>query len=224
MPARLYRASICRSSGIRRPWETGPTRAAWGFPWRDHPTLAEIATEEGSGPDIDGGHEELAAEVSSGALVVGGHSPANASQRRSRSRAKARVEAEGADRPAAERVSRPGRGRSRPATSEIMDVTAGETAPVSPQPVAKEPVAVPSDPLPSPVRSPSAERIALPAVSAMEAEAARWHRKSQLKPEPLAPVPVDDGKVWCVGCDARVPLWFGRDCISGTCSLKGLVR
>ena len=45
------------------------------------------------------------------------------------SRAKAGGDAEALT-PKAEPVSRPGRGRSRPATSEIMGVTAGETAPI----------------------------------------------------------------------------------------------
>lgn len=94
------------------------------------------------------GRDGSAAAVTSGATTgpLEGEDPANADQTWTESQAKARDEARGADSPVAERVSRPGRGRSQPATSEIMDVAAGETAPdfvlpaaVLPSPVTGKP-------------------------------------------------------------------------------------
>lgn len=162
-------------------------------------------------------------------------------------RANAGVEARGGRTgdPCVESVSRPAAGRSAATTSEIMDVTAGETAPVSdpvsdkdpaslrdpvgampPKPVSA-PVAVePQAPLPDclPLARAPLVKIALdPVPSSMEATAAQWRKAvPDFSNNPLPPVPGKDGKVWCGGCDARVPTWFGRDCISTACALKGI--
>jgi hypothetical protein len=116
--------------------------------------------------DARSGREGSAAAVTSGSTTgpLGACEPANADQSWTRSQAKARGEARGG-RPKAAcvgRASRPGRGRSRPATSETMDVTAGETAPELPSPAEPDPGAAgapePAAPcLPStgrPVRAP----------------------------------------------------------------------
>lgn len=153
--------------------------------------------------------------------------------------AKAGDEAAGTEhaspRPAVEPVSRPAGGRAAAATSEFMDVTAGETAPVpnpaeaAPPKQASAPVAVMAAlPLavstrPAPARAPIGPtgKIDIAAVpSGMEAAAQKWKAPDEQR-SALPPVPGEDGKVWCAGCDARVPTWFGRDCISATCSLKG---
>lgn len=155
--------------------------------------------------------------------------------------AKAGDETQGgqASEPCAEPVSRAAAGRSAAATSEPMDVTAGETAPMlsqllddiamdarlasyrqeeAPAPVAKatKPVAL---------ARPIAERIDLSTVpSGMERQAvatafAPAIAASQDKRE-------IDGQVPC-RCGAKgihgygmVPRWFGRDCIEAACPLK----
>lgn len=87
---------------------------------------------------------------------------------------------------------------------------------------ASVPVAVEGrDPPPAPLPPARAPKIVLAAApSGMEVVARQWCRAAPSH-APLPPVPGDDGKVWCEGYDARVPPWFGRGCISGTCSLKG---
>lgn len=116
--------------------------------------------------DARSGREGSAAAVTSGSTTgpLGACEPANVDQSWTQSQAKARGEAQGGRRDAAcaERASSPGRGRSRPATSETMDVTAGETAPPLPLPAEPDPGAAgkpePAAPcLPStgrPVRAP----------------------------------------------------------------------
>lgn len=79
---------------------------------------------------------------------------------------------DGATEAPVERVSRPAAGRSAAATSEIMDVTAGETAPVShpvrampPKPVSAPVAVVAKPPLPdqpAPARDPSPQLLCTP--------------------------------------------------------------
>lgn len=165
---------------------------------------------------------------------------------RSRSRAKAGDEAGGTEharpRPPVEPVSRPVAGRSATATSERMDVTAGETAPVSDTKagddakpgvppsgtvelvtrptggLAPEPGRAPAitAPAPDPVRSPRIDLASAP--SGMEDAARQWEVPPRPAPEVQAAIAA--GKVWCGPCDAFVPGWFGNDCISSRCGLK----
>lgn len=113
-----------------------------------------------------------------------------------------------------------------------MDVTAGETAPVShpvrampPKPVSAPVAEVAKPPLPdqpAPARDPSPKLALGDAPSGMEDAARQWIKPPSLVcTVALPPVPDDNAKVWCSGCDARVPAWFGRDCISARCDLKG---
>jgi hypothetical protein len=63
------------------------------------------------------------------------------------------------------------------------------------------------------------ERIALDgAPSGMESTAESW-REAEIPPHGQTPA-IDDGKAWCGPCDARVPKWFGHDCIAGACPLR----
>lgn len=105
-----------------------------------------------------------------------------------------------------EPVSRAAAGRSAAATSEPMDATAGETAPVSRQPM------------------PMAERIDLAAASSvMERSAARVEAARQAQ----AAAAVPRGMVVCK-CGSRsggpgagqVPAWFGKDCIEAQFPLR----
>lgn len=118
-----------------------------------------------------------------------------------------------------EPVSRPAAGRSAAATSEQMDVTAGETAPA---PIARS---APSAPLREPVtaRLPEGGKLDLNKVpSSMEQQA----RPAGLAPKAAAPV-VDRGDMVPCRCGAKgltgygmVPRWFGKDCIETGCPLK----
>jgi hypothetical protein len=114
--------------------------------------------------------------------------------------------------PTVERASRPGAGRSAPATSEPMDVTAGETARTPPARLETAP----------------GGRIDLSAApSGMEVAAARW-RSSAAKPGgagSFAARQHEAGKLFC-RCGGNgneggwVPEWFGGGCIERDCPLK----
>jgi len=210
---------------------------------RHRSTLDEITPGHSPGADGGGGPEGSAPEGTSGGPACGAlHDPAepqvnapadNADQPHpslARSRAKAGDETQVVATTAeacVEPVSRPGAGRSASATSEIMDATAGETAPqfasgagdgfasVDPAPV--------SPPATVPCKVAGGEPVAgkrglidlAAAPSSME-----------LRSAPAATAAprvalVDDGKVFCRGCDARVPAWFGQGCIAGDCDLRG---
>lgn len=203
------------------------------FPIRAHRTLAEAMdwpdaplpqefecpAEGYATADHGGGCEGSAPEGTSGASVEQpGYAPANVDQRHldTRSRANAGDEAEGVKlkAPAVEPVSRAAAGRSAAATSEPMDVTAGETAPVA-APVSSKGLAV-------------AERIDLGSiVSEMDRQAAKG--KAARAAHAVAAAPDLGGlKVLCrCGASAPgaahglVPTWFGRDCIERDCALKG---
>ena len=56
------------------------------------------------------------------------------------------------------------------------------------------------------------------APSGMELRAQRQSSESLARVAPPA-----DGKIFCALCDARVPTWFGTDCIAGDCSLRACV-
>lgn len=158
--------------------------------------------------DARSGREGSAAAVTSGAATgpLGDDYPANAEQSWTRSRAKARVDAGGADSGLAERVSRPGRGRSRPATSEIMGVTAGETAPDFALPAAVLPSPVTGKP--GPVALPPAVPAQAPTVTACKAAPAiDWGsvaaaaRRRSIGPAPRkAPTRVAMSKDPCARC------------------------
>lgn len=129
--------------------------------------------------------------------------------------AKAGDETQGghASEPCVEPVSRAAAGRSAAATSEPMDVTAGETAPtakVTKSVTLARPIAERIDlsTVPSAMERPPAPSAFAPAIAA-----------SQDKRE-------IDGQVPC-RCGAKglhgygmVPRWFGRDCIEAACPLK----
>lgn len=111
------------------------------FPdWPDAPLPDEteafaLPAGDARAADSEGGCAALAPEGTSGAPAGDGYHPANASAPHNdfASRAKAGVETAGTEHarpcPVVEPVSRPAAGRSAAATSEKMDVTAGETAP-----------------------------------------------------------------------------------------------
>lgn len=175
---------------------------------------------------------------------VAGSSPAPATA----IHAKARDEAPAPmlERAGVERVSRPAAGRSAAATSEVMDVTAGETVPEfetskaggdtatrNPVTFAEEPVSRPADGL----SSAPERRITTPAapgpVSCPQwtAPACRidissapsgMERTFEGKPMERTPAPaLSQGMAYC-RChpEGLVPDWFGRDCIEPRCGLK----
>lgn len=214
-----------KAGGPKRPV---PLVRAYRGPWPilSHRAMAEVMRDEAEQLQAvpPKPKKEAKPRIKSGATVKG-------------YQAKAGDEAQGGRicEPCMEPVSRPAAGRSAAATSEFMDVTAGETAPVpnpaeaAPPKQASAPVAVMAAlPLavstrPTPARAPIGPtgKIDIAAVpSGMEAAAQKWRAPEEQR-NALPPVPGEDGKVWCAGCDARVPTWFGRDCISATCSLKG---
>ncbi len=80
----------------------------------------------------------------------------------------------------------------------------------------KADVAVPSAPL---ARGTRIDLNRVP--SAMERQAEDWHRATEAPIVEAAPV-ADDGKAWCDGCGARLPLFFADDCISTRCSLRAV--
>lgn len=216
-----------KAGGPKRPV---PLVRAYRGPWPilSHRTMAEVMRDEAEQLQAVSPKptKEAKPRIKSRAAVKG-------------YQAKAGDEAAGTEhaspRPAVEPVSRPAAGRSAAATSEFMDVTAGETAPVA-NPVKAAPPKQASAPVtvmaalplavstrPAPARAPIGPtgKIDIAAVpSGMEAAAQKWKAPAEHN-SALPPVPGEDGKVWCAGCDARVPTWFGRDCISATCSLKG---
>ncbi|WP_146037195.1 hypothetical protein [Novosphingobium guangzhouense] len=145
-------------------------------------------------------------------------------------------------------MSRPAAGRSAAATSEVMDVTAGETAPefetskvgveaatCNPAAFAEEPVSRPADGL----SSAPERRITTPAAPGpvpyshpnWTAPACRidissvpsgMERTFKGKPMERTPTPaMAQGMAYC-RChpEGLVPEWFGRDCIEARCGLK----
>lgn len=67
---------------------------------------------------------------------------------------------------------------------------------------------------------PRAQRIALPATSAMDEMADKGRTlRAMFGPTRDHGTPAP-GKVWCGPCAWHVPEWFGRDCIAGTCPLR----
>lgn len=149
--ASFYRASARRARQLPPAWAAFPyaghrtmavVMAEETADWPDAPLPEEIQTfafpaGDARAADSEGGCAALAPEGTSGAPAGDGYHPANASAPHNDfvSGAKAGVETAGTERarprPVAEPVSRPAAGRSAAATSEIMDVTAGETAPDS---------------------------------------------------------------------------------------------
>jgi len=136
--------------------------------------------------DARSGREGSAAAVTSGSTTgpLGACEPANADQSWTQSQAKARGEAQGGRRDAAcaGRASRPGRGRSRPATSESMDVTAGETA---------TPLPLPVEPDPGPAGKPEPAAPCLPSTGRpVRATKPDWARvAAAARARPLGPPP-----------------------------------
>ncbi|KUR80924.1 hypothetical protein [Novosphingobium sp. FSW06-99] len=152
-------------------------------------------------------------------------------------------------RTAMEPVSRADVGRTTSATSEIMDVTAGENAPEFQIPGAgfqTDDKGSDCDALTAEVLNGSAlgaasiepvnvsecptfsqpARLALPTSSAMDDMAAASRMSvAQARAHGRLDVPFladgADGKFWCATCEWRKPLWFGRDCIEAGCALKG---
>lgn len=150
---------------VRRPvayrglWPIHSHRTLAEVDWPDAPLPDDFEIPAGDNPQADdaSGLEGSAPEGTSGALAGTKEHlvPANADQSRLKSRAKAGDEVAGTEHaspcPATEPVSRPAAGRSAAATSEPMDVTAGETAPhpdPKPQPVDPLPAAAVAPALP----------------------------------------------------------------------------
>lgn len=118
----------------------------------------------------------------------------------------------------------------------MAEVMADEAACAAPAPLTQDPVRVARPkqvsapvvvsevhPLPCPLpsaRAPIAKIALAQAPSGMESAAAQWAGPAPVVAA-LPPVPDVSEKVWCGGCDARVPQWFGRDCISANCELRG---
>lgn len=157
---------------------------------------------------------------------VAGSSPAPATK----IHAKARDEAPAPrlKRAGVERVSRAAAGRSAAATSEIMDVTAGETALLSKaahvvpaaQAVPPErvtvlpPATAPVDPVKPRPRAPRINLSTAP--SGME----RLYEGTPL--ERITIPCLRQGTAYCrCNPEGLVPDWFGRDCIEPHCGLKG---
>lgn len=93
-----------------------------------------------------------------------------------------------------------------------------------PGPVALPP-AVPAQATLARARTAPAARLALPKASEMETRAAQWRSgastgSARTDQADVLPVVGEDGKAFCWRCDARVPTWFSRDCISGDCTLR----
>lgn len=114
-----------------------------------------------------------------------------------------------------------GRGQSVPPLTQQGAATTRQAETLATGNVAKQQVSTQESTVALTGRALKTDKIELAnAPSGMEAVALKWRGPAEQRGA-LPPVPGEDGKVWCVGCDARVPTWFGRDCISVTCSLKG---
>jgi hypothetical protein len=126
-----FRASQRQAFDLPPRWTEGRARAALGaFPYAEHRTLAEV---DGLPEPVVFTPERMARSVST-SIDTNGEKKAGPRIKSgvTEYQAKARDEAAGTgpacESPAVERVSRPAAGRSAAATSEPMDVTAGETA------------------------------------------------------------------------------------------------
>lgn len=187
---------------------------------RLHKTPVAGVFNSGKGASLPKGDrcEGKAPEGTSGAATGGYEEPANALQARPRDPERKPVTKRQEEGPAVEPVSRPASGRTEAATSERMDVTAGETALD----------AAPDRKSPAPLKVPRAKLDLGSAASGMEARAERWRSpvaiSEALRDRSAAEAEAGRAFYKCGGPGREggyVPAWFGRDCIEQDCPLRG---